>query len=218
MACAYLGITNARIAWLDLDYSSFVLAHLLGDQADYRDLGTQDTPPLCPLALLDQPDGLDWLFGWFERLFARWNFELDERQSEEFAFCLREARRTGVRTIGGLRALIPGEQGRIRRILRQYSTYWKHIFDGNAANAPTKPVTVYELRGLAGLGQRALGPCHRTHPAFHHRESRWLSHLDLRRRVLVAAGRRGLGRVAVRLHPHLAQEELRLRRLYAIAN
>jgi len=119
MACAYLGIQGARIAWLDLDYSSFVLAHLLGEQADYRDMGTQDTPPLCPLALPDQPDGLDWLFGWFERLFARWNFELDERQSEEFAFCLREARRTGVRTIGGLRALIPGEQGRIRRLLAE---------------------------------------------------------------------------------------------------
>lgn len=158
MACAYLGITNARIAWLDLDYSSFVLAHLLGDLADYSDMGAQDTPPLCPLALLDQPDGLDWLFGWFERLFARWNFELDERQSEEFAFCLRDARRTGVRTISGLRALLPGEQGRIRRILRQYSTYWKHIFYGDAANASTRPVTVYELRGLAGLGKRASAP------------------------------------------------------------
>jgi type IV secretion system protein VirB4 len=158
IACAYLGIPNARIAWLDLDYSSFVLTHLLGDQADYRDMGAQDIAPLCPLALLDQPDGLEWLFGWFERLFARWNFELDERQSEEFAFCLREARRTGVRNISGLRALIPGEQGRIRRILRHYSTYWKHIFDGDAANAPTRSVTVYELRGLVGLGKRASAP------------------------------------------------------------
>jgi type IV secretion system protein TrbE len=158
MACAYLQIPNARIAWLDLDYSSFVLAHLLGDQADYRDMGAQDTPPLCPLAFLDQADGLEWLFGWFERLFARWNLELDERQSEEFAFCLREARRTGVRTISGLRAIIPGEQGRIRRILRHYSTYWKQIFDGEPAAAANSRVAIFEMRGLVGLGKRASAP------------------------------------------------------------
>jgi type IV secretion system protein VirB4 len=158
LACAYLGVPNARIAWLDLDYSSFVLAHLLGAQADYRDTGAVDTPPLCPLALLDRPDGLEWLFGWFERLFARWKFELDERQSEEFAFCLREARRQGVRTLSGLRALIPGEQQRIRRIIRHYTTYWKHIFDGDAESATTRRVTVYEMRGLVGLGKRASAP------------------------------------------------------------
>src|SRR5215469_9566301 len=75
LATAYLSIPNSRIAWLDLDYSSFVLAHLLG--ANYRELGAEDTPALCPLALLDQPEGLEWLFGWFERLFTRWKFELD---------------------------------------------------------------------------------------------------------------------------------------------
>jgi type IV secretion system protein TrbE len=158
MVCAYLGVPAARITWLDLDYSSFVLAHLLGEAADYRDMGAQDTPALCPLAFLDQPDGLEWLFGWFERLFARWNFELDERQSEEFAFCLREARRTGVRTMSGLRALIPGEQVRIRRILRHYTTYWKHIFDGEPGTAANKRVNVYEMRGLMGLGKRAAAP------------------------------------------------------------
>jgi len=157
MACTYLGLPDARIAWLDLDYSSFVLAHLLG--ADYRDMGAQDTPALCPLAFLDQPEGLEWLFGWFERLFARWKLELDERQSEEFAFCLREARRTGVRTIEGLRALIPGEQGRIRRILRHYSIYWAHIFNGTPDHATAEQrVTIYEMRGLMGLGKRAAGP------------------------------------------------------------
>ncbi len=156
MATAYLALPNSRIAWLDLDYSSFVLAHLLG--ADYREVGGQETPPLCPLAFLDRPDGLEWLFGWFERLFARWGLELDERQSEEFNFCLREARRTGVRTISGLRALVPGEQGRIRRILRHYSTYWKHIFDGEPNTAATNRLMVYELRGLMGLGKRAAAP------------------------------------------------------------
>jgi type IV secretory pathway VirB4 component len=156
MATAYLGLPDARIAWLDLDYSSFVLARLL--DADYRDMGSQDTAALCPLAFLDQPDGLEWLFGWFERSFLRWNFELDERQSEEFARCLREARRTGVRTISGLRAIIPGEQGRIRRILRHYSTYWAHIFDGEPTGAANNRVTVYELRSLIGLGKRASAP------------------------------------------------------------
>ena len=156
LACAYLGIPEAHIVWLDLDYSSFVLAHLLG--ADYRDMGSQDTAPLCPLAFLDQPGGLEWVFGWFERLFARWNFELDERQSEEFAFCLREARRQGIRTLSGLRAIIPGEQGRIRRILRHYTTYWKHLFDGEPTTAATNRVTVFEMRGLIGLGKRASAP------------------------------------------------------------
>ena len=156
LATAYLGLPNARIAWLDLDYSSFVLAHLLG--ADYRDMGAQDTPPLCPLALLDLPDGLEWLFGWFERLFARWGLDLDERQSEEFAFCLREARRQGIRTLSGLRAIIPGEQGRIRRILRHYTTYWKHIFDGEPGDAADNRMTVFETRGLIGLGKRASAP------------------------------------------------------------
>ncbi|MBV8357545.1 MAG: hypothetical protein JO189_06355 [Deltaproteobacteria bacterium] len=144
---------GTRIAWLDLDYSSFVLTHLLG--ADYRDIGSQDTPPLCPLAFLDQPDGVEWLFAWFERGFARWNFELDERQSEEFAFCLREARRQGIRTLSGLRAIIPNEQGRIRRILRHMTTYWKHIFDGEPTSTANHRITVFEMRGLIGLGQRA---------------------------------------------------------------
>jgi type IV secretion system protein VirB4 len=156
MVSAYLGIPAARIAWLDLDYSSFVLAHLLG--ADYRDMGAQDTPPLCPLSFLDQPDGVEWLFGWFERLFARWNFELDEKQSEDFAMRLREARRTEVRTMSGLFAIIPGEQQRIRRILRHYTTYWKHIFDGEPTATANNRVSVYEMRGLVGLGRRASAP------------------------------------------------------------
>jgi hypothetical protein len=52
---------------------------------------------------------------------------MDERQSEEFAFGLRRAQREGIRTLSGLRAIIPNEQG---RILRHMTTYWKHIFDG----------------------------------------------------------------------------------------
>jgi type IV secretion system protein TrbE len=160
LVCAYLGIPEARIAWLDLDYSSWVLAHLLGNAADYRDIGSEDTPPLCPLALLDQPGGLEYLYGWFERLFARWNLELDEEQAEEFAFRLREAQRTGVRTLSGLRALIPGEQKRIRQILRRYTTFWKHIFDGEPSvqGIATRPVSVFEMRSLYAMGKRAAAP------------------------------------------------------------
>jgi type IV secretion system protein VirB4 len=163
MATSYLGLPDARIAWLDVDHSSFVLARLLG--ADYRDIGSDDSSPLCPLALLDQPDGVEWLFGWFERLFARWpgangqpSYQLNEDESEEFAFCLREAQRTGVRTITGLRALIRSQHSRIRPILRQYMTYWKHIFDGEPTTTADNRVSVFELRGLMGLGKKASAP------------------------------------------------------------
>jgi type IV secretion system protein VirB4 len=163
MVCAYLGIPKVRIAWLDLDYSSFVLSHLLG--IDYRDMGAQNTPALCPLAMLDKEDGVEWLFGWFERLFARWpgdygvgKFELDEYQSEEFASRLRQAQRQGIRTMSGLFAIIPGEQQRIRRILRHYTTYWKHIFNGEPQTDADIQLRVFEMRGLQGLGKRASAP------------------------------------------------------------
>src|SRR5262249_37033215 len=89
-----------------------------------------------------------------------WNFEMDERQSEEFAFCLRRAQREGIRTLSGLRAIIPNEQGRIRRILRHMTTYWKHIFDGEPSTTANHRVTVFEMRGLIGIGiaKRASAP------------------------------------------------------------
>src|SRR5580693_6692319 len=52
-----------------------------------------------------------------------------------------------------------------------------------AANSLTRRMTAYELRGLVGLGKRASAR-HRTHLAFHHLDFGWLSHLDLRRRIL----------------------------------
>ena len=157
LVCSYLGIPNSRIAWLDLDASSFVLGRLL--DADWREVGSEDSPALCPLALLDQPDGLDWLEGWFDRIFSRHKLELDERQAEEFSFCLREARRNGVRTISGLRALVPGEQQRIRRILKRYSSgTWKNIFDGEPTRASNNRVTIYEMRRLKAFGKAAAAP------------------------------------------------------------
>ena len=179
MACAYLA-DGGRIAWLDLDYSSFVLAHLLG--ADYFDVGNTGRGALCPLACLDDEGGLGWLDAWFERLFARWDLQLDERQAEDFQWSLREARRTGVRTLSGLRAIVPGEMQRVRRVLHHYIRYWGHIFDGDkridrtdgnerfdtangcvnsvsrADSQANRLLTVYELRGLMGLGKRASAP------------------------------------------------------------
>src|SRR5262249_52127893 len=69
--CAVQSVPNTRVMWLDPSQAraSYVVAHLLN--ADYRDVGTEDTAPLCPLALLDKPNGLQWLMGWFERLFLR---------------------------------------------------------------------------------------------------------------------------------------------------
>jgi hypothetical protein len=77
LACSIQSIIDSHLTWLDLGHSSFVLAHLLG--AEYHDVGDPDSTPLCPLALLDRPTGLQYLMGWFERLFfRRKEFELDE--------------------------------------------------------------------------------------------------------------------------------------------
>jgi type IV secretion system protein VirB4 len=161
LVAAYTGVPDARIVWLDLDYSSFVLAHLMG--ADYRDLGSPETPPINPLSFLDQEGGLEYLYGWFERLFKRWNFELNERDFEDFTDALRKAQREGTRNLAGLRALIYGGgdgRDKIRRILQHYITYWGHIFNAQDARPDTTLplLTVYEMRNLWVLGDRAAAP------------------------------------------------------------
>jgi type IV secretion system protein TrbE len=156
LICAYLSIPNVRITCYDSGYSSWPLAHMLG--ADYREIGADDTPALCPLALLDKPNGDQWLFGWLERAFARFDFVMDERQSEELAYRLRQAKREGIRTLSGLRAIIPGEQQRMRNILRQYTTWWKHIFDGEPSEATNSRIVFYEINRLRELGEQAAGP------------------------------------------------------------
>jgi type IV secretory pathway VirB4 component len=157
LACAYLSIPDSKIAWLDVDRSSFVLSQLLG--ADYREVGDPDSPALCPLAMLDQPDGLDWLEGFFERLFLRWKLELDEQQAEEFSYRLREARRLGIRTISGLYATIPGEQKRIRRILKRYTREsWGAIFNGEPSADSDNRVAIFEMRRLKAFPKAASGP------------------------------------------------------------
>ena len=163
MITAYAAIPSARIVCLDVDHSSFVLAHLM--QGDYRDIGSPDTPPLNPMAFLDLPGGLPFLYGWFERLFKRWkDFELSERAFEDFSLALRTAQREGVRSLAGLRALIhsdgPDERGKIRRILQQYIEAWGHIFNAEGAppNETIPLLTVFEMRGLMSYDKRVSAP------------------------------------------------------------
>lgn len=68
MVSAASCLPRVRIHWLDIDYSSFVLAHALG--ADYRQLAADSASPLAPLQHLDEPGGSEWLLAWLIRLFA----------------------------------------------------------------------------------------------------------------------------------------------------
>jgi len=158
LACAVQAIPDSRIAWMDLGRSSYVVSRLL--DAEYHDVGAEDAVPLCPLALLDQPNGLRWLAGWFERLFfRRKGFELDEKQSKDFMNALMDVRMRknhGVtddrcRNLRDLYAAIPGgEEGRnrIRRILDEMIGYYGHIYGGEPTDTTTNRITVYELSNL----------------------------------------------------------------------
>jgi len=158
LACALQAIPDSRIAWMDIGRSSYVVSHLLG--AEYHDVGAEDAVALCPLALLDRPNGLRWLAGWFERLFfRRKGFELDEKQSKDFMNALQDVRMRknhGVtdercRNLLDLYAAIPGgEEGRnrIRRILDEMIGYYGHIYGGEPTDAATNRITVYELSNL----------------------------------------------------------------------
>jgi len=169
MVTAYTSIPNARIFALDIDRSSFVLAHLLN--ADYYDVGADGAMPLCPMATMDQPGGEKWLKGWFERLLGRWpgelnlgGFELSERESEDFAIDLRRTYRQGGRRLFDLRANIhSGEpkRERIRRILSEYidDDAWGYIFNGDkGGNTGGGQVSVYEVSELMELEPRARIP------------------------------------------------------------
>jgi len=168
LVTGYTGVPEARIAWLDLDYSSFVLAHLLN--AEYHDMGAVGTSPLCPLAMLHTPGGEEWLMEWFYRLFQRWpdqdtarGFELDDRQSVEFARALRRAKANGIRTLTQFQEYIDDAERKVKRILRAYTSLpsvgrWGHVFDGDSGDGVLSDVTIYEIRGLTSLGKRAAGP------------------------------------------------------------
>ncbi len=164
MAMAWTGLPGARIRWIDLDYSSFVAAHALG--ADYRDLGGEGTPALCPLEHAGTPDEDEFLLAFFARLFARWRTALSAEQQEKLAHAIALGASQGLRRIRHLAGLV--QDLGLRRILNQYSAAgpWGHIFDGEPAchgaggpgNNRDVQVRVYETRGLIALGERAAAP------------------------------------------------------------
>ncbi len=156
---ATTGLPDARIVWLDVDYSSFVLAHAMG--AIYHELVADGSSPLCPLAHLDDPDGIGWLFDWFRRLFLRWQIHLDEAQTADLTETLELARSQGLRTLTLFASLL--QQPRLREVLSNYAGNgkWGLIFDGEAVLPHRNgggAVTVYEMRGLMALGERAAAP------------------------------------------------------------
>jgi type IV secretion system protein TrbE len=184
MVAGATGLPNAQIVWLDLDYSSFVLAHALG--ATYIELATDNSSPLAPLRHLDDENGAGWLFDWFRRLFQRWDIQLDEVQAADLISALDLAKAQGIRTIGIFATLI--QNPRLRGVLANYITggKWGHIFDGEAISPPLGggAVVVYEMRGLVALGERAAAPATElilhgaemamgSHPTFIYADEAW---------------------------------------------
>jgi len=151
MVAGASGLPNSRTVWLDLDYSSFVLAHAIG--AKYIELAADNSSPLSPLGHLDDENGVGWLFDWFTRLFARWSIALDEIQAADLMSALELARQLGIRNLGIFATLIQDQ--RLRGVLANYVAEgkWSHIFDGEAISQPPGggAVTVYEMRGLIAL-------------------------------------------------------------------
>jgi type IV secretory pathway VirB4 component len=159
--CALLSIPNVRIAWMDSGRSSYIFSQLLG--AEYHDVGSKTSLPLCPLAMLDQEGGLEWLMGWFERLlFRRKGFELDERGSKDLMDALRDVRmrknpgatnQQGRNLADLYAALYEGEEqrNRVRRILSEMINGYGYIFGGDPVEGPTNRIAIYELSNLKGV-------------------------------------------------------------------
>jgi type IV secretion system protein TrbE len=162
MVCSYLAIPNSKIFWLDVDHSSYVLAHCLG--ADYYEPGADNSPALCPLALLDTPGGAEWLYGWFERLLARWDYKLAAGAAKEFGFVLRNAigneRYPPIRRLSDFRGALQNHGfGDLFEILSRYCQFWRHIFDGEAVgNTGRARLQVFEMRRLWEMSEQAAGP------------------------------------------------------------
>jgi type IV secretion system protein VirB4 len=157
MVAATTGLPNARIFWLDLGYSSFVLAHALG--AVYHELAADGSLPLCPLTHLDDEDGISWLFNWFRRLFLRWQIVLNEVQSTDLSEALEQAKGDGLRTLTEFASLL--QDVRLREVLNNYTQdgRWGQIFDGEPTSVDyLNGLTVYEMAGLRVLGERAAAP------------------------------------------------------------
>jgi len=150
-------LRNVRIVLLDRGYSSFVLTHALG--GTYLELATDKSSPLCPFQWIDCEDGINWLFDWFTRLFARWLSKLiDEREAADLTEALTIAKGAGVRTMTVFRYLLHAP--RLCEIMGNYADggQWAHIFGGNPVGGQRKTLTTYEMRHLDALGERAAAP------------------------------------------------------------
>jgi type IV secretory pathway VirB4 component len=184
MVAGATGLPHARIVWLDVDYSSFVLAHALG--ATYIELAADNSSALAPLRHLDDENGLGWCFDWFSRLFLRWDLSLNEAQAADLTSALELAKSQGIRSLGIFVTLI--QDPRLRGILANYvaGSKWGHIFDGEAIAPPPGggAVSVYEMRGLMALGRRAASPATElilhgvecamgAHPTFIYADEAW---------------------------------------------
>jgi type IV secretory pathway VirB4 component len=158
MVAGATGLPNAQIIWLDLDYSSFVLAHALG--ATYIELASDNSSSLNPLRHLDDENGAGWLFDWFTRLFQRWDIALDEVQAADLTSALDLAKQAQIRNLGIFATLLQDQ--RLRGVLANYITggNWGHVFGGETIFPPSAggAVTVYEMRRLVALGERAAAP------------------------------------------------------------
>ena len=162
-ADAHLSIPNMRINWLDSGRSSYIWSQL--HDAEYHDIGSsnKDSLALCPLALLDKPNGLQWLMGWFERLFfRRKGFELDEEGSKDLRNALQDVRMRknyGVtsekcRNLVDLYAALPTgneQRGGMRGIVNELVEGYGYIFGGEPMGTETNRITVYELSNLTGV-------------------------------------------------------------------
>ncbi len=158
LVSAITGIPKARVVWLDLDYSSFVLAHALG--ATYQELATDGSSPLCPFIYLDDQDGTGWLFEWFRRLFKRWEMTLSASETTDLTEALRLAKSRGIRTMTLFARLV--QTARLREVLGNYTAgnKWGFVFDGTPHNSAALggAVTVFEMRPLSTLGPAAEAP------------------------------------------------------------
>jgi type IV secretion system protein TrbE len=157
MVAAATGLPRISLHWLDIDYSSFVLAHVLG--ADYRELAADSATPLTPFQHLDEPGGVEWLLEWLIRLFLRWGTHPTARQVAEFERALHLAMSENLRTMTLFCGLVQDHES--RGILRHYCRGgpWGQIFDGQASEQKAKNILhVYEMRGLMALGERACAP------------------------------------------------------------
>jgi type IV secretion system protein VirB4 len=128
-------------------------------------LAADGTSPLCPLVHLDDPDGIGWLFDWFTRLFARWQMQLNEQQTQDLTQALELAKSLGLRTLTLFASLV--QDPRLRGVLSNYIAggKWGHIFDGDPDDGEASlsaasggAATVYEMRALVALGDRAAAP------------------------------------------------------------